>query len=70
MASSWNLVGVFDDAITEVPALLSDICIRVRSTDAARLQEFHSFCGGDTPCGWIEPAMCITGAVAARGVAS
>lgn len=70
MVSSWNLVGVFDDAITEVPALLSDICIRVRSTDAARLQEFHSFSAADTLCAWVELAICSRSAVMARGVAS
>ena len=68
MASSWNLAGVFDDAITEVPALLSDICIRVPSTDEARLQEFHSFCGHDTPRDWVEFARCIRSTVVASAV--
>ena len=44
-------------------ASLADVCIRVPSSDAARIQEGHILCG-HMLCEWIELATCITEAVA------
>jgi D-sedoheptulose 7-phosphate isomerase len=47
-------------------ASLADICLRVPSTDPARIQEGHILCG-HILCEWIELATCITHAVASAG---
>jgi len=47
-------------------ASLAEVCIRVPSTDPARVQEAHILCG-HILCEWIELATCITHAVAAAG---
>lgn len=39
-------------------AVLADVCLRVPSTDPARIQEAHIFCG-HMLCEWIELAACI-----------
>ncbi len=63
---AWTvaLTGESGDRI----AVLADICIRVPSTDTARIQECHILCG-HILCDWVELAMCISSAVAAHGVA-
>ena len=47
-------------------ATLADVCLRVPSSDPARIQEGHILCG-HILCEWIELAACITVAVAAQG---
>ena len=49
-------------------AAVADICVRVPSTDTARIQESHILCG-HILCDWVELATCISHAVAADGVA-
>ncbi len=49
-------------------AALADICVRVPSTDTARIQESHILCG-HILCDWVELATCISHAVGADGVA-
>ncbi|HUI83214.1 MAG TPA: D-sedoheptulose 7-phosphate isomerase [Candidatus Binatia bacterium] len=45
-------------------ASLADVCIRVPSSDPARIQEAHILCG-HILCEWIEIATCISQAVEA-----
>ena len=63
-------LGVFTVAMTGRSggrmATLADVCLRVPSTDPARIQEGHILCG-HILCEWIELATCITHAVAASG---
>ena len=47
-------------------ASAADVCIRVPSSDPARVQEGHILCG-HMLCEWIELATCITEAVAVGG---
>jgi D-sedoheptulose 7-phosphate isomerase len=47
-------------------AAVADICLRVPSTDTARIQEAHILCG-HIVCDWVELATCISHAVAAEG---
>jgi D-sedoheptulose 7-phosphate isomerase len=44
---------------------LADVCIRVPSTDTARIQEAHILCG-HILCEWVELASCISHAVSTR----
>jgi D-sedoheptulose 7-phosphate isomerase len=59
-------LGVFTIALTGRSggrmAALADVCLRVPSTDPARIQEGHILCG-HILCEWIELATCITAAV-------
>ena len=41
-----------------MPAI-ADVCIRVPSTDPARIQEAHILCG-HILCEWVELATCIS----------
>jgi len=47
-------------------AAFADICIRVPSTNPARVQEGHILCG-HMLCEWIELATCVNHAVAVAG---
>jgi D-sedoheptulose 7-phosphate isomerase len=44
---------------------LADVCIRVPSTNTARIQEGHILCG-HILCEWVELASCISHAVSTR----
>ena len=46
-------------------ATVADVCIRVPSTDSARIQEAHILCG-HILCEWVELASCIDHAVSIR----
>jgi D-sedoheptulose 7-phosphate isomerase len=63
-------LGLFTVAMTGQTggrmATLADVCLRVPSSDPARIQEAHILCG-HILCEWIELATCITRAVAAQG---
>jgi D-sedoheptulose 7-phosphate isomerase len=48
-------------------AALANVCIRIPSTNPARIQEGHILCG-HILCEWVELAACISRAVAAPGV--
>jgi D-sedoheptulose 7-phosphate isomerase len=50
-------------------AAVADICLRIASGDAARVQEGHMLCG-HMMCEWIELAACINHVVGTCGVAS
>jgi D-sedoheptulose 7-phosphate isomerase len=47
-------------------AALANVCVRVPSTNPARIQEGHILCG-HILCEWVELAACISHAVAAPG---
>jgi D-sedoheptulose 7-phosphate isomerase len=47
-------------------AAVADLCLRVPSTDPARIQECHILCG-HILCEWVELAICISDAVASGG---
>ena len=63
-------LGLFTVAMTGQTggrmATLADVCLRVPSSDPARIQEAHILCG-HILCEWIELATCITRAVAQGG---
>ncbi|MGB8768332.1 MAG: D-sedoheptulose 7-phosphate isomerase [Candidatus Korobacteraceae bacterium] len=63
-------LGIFTVAMTGQSggrmATLADVCLRVPSTDPARIQEGHILCG-HILCEWIELATCITQVVTAEG---
>jgi len=50
-------------------AALADVCLRVPSTDPARIQEGHILCG-HILCEWVEIAACVSEAVAGGGALS
>ena len=63
-------LGIFTVAMTGKNggrmATIADVCLRVPSTDPARIQEVHILYG-HMLCEWVELATCITHAVAAGG---
>ena len=47
-------------------AELADVCLRVSSTDVARIQEAHLLCG-HMLCEWVETATCVSEVLANAG---